>query len=119
MLTRFFAGSAEDLVLRLIEDEHLSPEQLEELRQVGQVVRPIEAKERGCIVSLPTGTSWSATVLAFGLDLAAKATTLLLLGLIVQLVRARRRASLGSAVGNACLLGLLLLPFSASGSCPQ
>jgi hypothetical protein len=31
--TRFFAGSAEDLVLRLIEDEHLSSEQLEELRQ--------------------------------------------------------------------------------------
>ena len=33
VLTRFFAGSAEDLVLRLIEDEHLSSEQLEELRQ--------------------------------------------------------------------------------------
>jgi BlaI family transcriptional regulator, penicillinase repressor len=33
VLTRFFAGSAEDLVLRLIEDEHLSSDQLEELRQ--------------------------------------------------------------------------------------
>jgi BlaI family transcriptional regulator, penicillinase repressor len=33
VLTRFFAGSAEDLVLRLIEDERLSSEQLEELRQ--------------------------------------------------------------------------------------
>jgi hypothetical protein len=33
VLTRFFAGSAEDLVLRLIEDEYLSSEQLEELRQ--------------------------------------------------------------------------------------
>ena len=33
VLTRFFAGSAEDLVLRLIEDEHLSPDQLEELRR--------------------------------------------------------------------------------------
>ncbi|GAC1314013.1 MAG: BlaI/MecI/CopY family transcriptional regulator [Isosphaeraceae bacterium] len=33
VLTRFFAGSAEDLVLRLIEDEHLSLEQFEELRQ--------------------------------------------------------------------------------------
>ena len=32
VLTRFFAGSAEDLVLRLIEDDHLSSEQLEELR---------------------------------------------------------------------------------------
>jgi len=33
MLTRFFAGSAEDLVLRLIEDEQLSQEQLDELRR--------------------------------------------------------------------------------------
>jgi BlaI family transcriptional regulator, penicillinase repressor len=33
VLVRFFAGSAEDLVLRLIEDEHLSSEQLEELKQ--------------------------------------------------------------------------------------
>ncbi len=33
MLTRFFAGSAENLVLRLIEDEQLSQEQLDELRR--------------------------------------------------------------------------------------
>jgi BlaI family transcriptional regulator, penicillinase repressor len=33
VLSRFFAGSAEDLVLRLIEDEHLSPAQLDELRR--------------------------------------------------------------------------------------
>jgi BlaI family penicillinase repressor len=33
VLTRFFAGSAEDLVLRLIEDEQLSLEQLDELRR--------------------------------------------------------------------------------------
>jgi len=33
VLTRFFAGSAEDLVLRLIEDEHLSQKQLDELRR--------------------------------------------------------------------------------------
>jgi BlaI family transcriptional regulator, penicillinase repressor len=33
ILTRFFAGSAEDLVLRLIEDEQLSREQLDELRK--------------------------------------------------------------------------------------
>jgi predicted transcriptional regulator len=32
VLTRFFAGSAENLVLRLIEDEQLSQEQLDELR---------------------------------------------------------------------------------------
>jgi predicted transcriptional regulator len=33
VLARFFAGSAEDLVLRLIEDEHLSPAQLDEVRR--------------------------------------------------------------------------------------
>ena len=33
VLGRFFAGSAEDLVLRLIEDEHLSSQQLDELKQ--------------------------------------------------------------------------------------
>ena len=33
VLTRFFAGSAEDLVLRLIEDDHLSLAQLEEIRR--------------------------------------------------------------------------------------
>ncbi len=33
VLSRFFAGSAEDLVLRLIEDEHLSSQQLDELKQ--------------------------------------------------------------------------------------
>ncbi len=33
LLARLFSGSAEDLVLRLIEDEHLTPQQLEELRR--------------------------------------------------------------------------------------
>ena len=33
VLKRFFAGSAEDLVLRLIEDEQLSPGQLDNLRR--------------------------------------------------------------------------------------
>src|SRR5258708_5077268 len=32
LLSRFFAGSAEDLVLRLVEDERLTSEQLEQLR---------------------------------------------------------------------------------------
>jgi BlaI family transcriptional regulator, penicillinase repressor len=36
-LTRFFAGSAQDLVLRLIEDEHLSQEQLVEPRRSSSV----------------------------------------------------------------------------------
>jgi predicted transcriptional regulator len=33
VLARFFGGSAEDLVLRLIEDERISPEQLDALRR--------------------------------------------------------------------------------------
>jgi BlaI family transcriptional regulator, penicillinase repressor len=32
VLARFFGGSAEDLVLRLLEEEHLTPAQLDELR---------------------------------------------------------------------------------------
>ena len=35
VLAKFFGGSAEDLVLRLIEDEQITPEQLAELRQGG------------------------------------------------------------------------------------
>ncbi len=33
LLRRFFGGSAENLVLRLIEDDQLTPEQLEELKK--------------------------------------------------------------------------------------
>jgi BlaI family penicillinase repressor len=33
VLAQFFGGSAEDLVLRLIEDERITPEQLDELRR--------------------------------------------------------------------------------------
>ena len=33
VLARFFGDSAEDLVLRLIEDERITPEQLDELRR--------------------------------------------------------------------------------------
>jgi BlaI family penicillinase repressor len=33
VLSRFFGGSVEDLVLRLIEDERITPEQLDALRQ--------------------------------------------------------------------------------------
>jgi predicted transcriptional regulator len=35
VLARFFGGSAEDLVLRLLEEDHLTPEQLDELRRAG------------------------------------------------------------------------------------
>jgi hypothetical protein len=58
-------------------------------------------------MSFMTGTSWSSAALAFGLDLAAKATVILVLGLIVQLAARRRRAAIGAAVGNACLLGMV------------
>ena len=36
LLARFFGGSAEDLVLRLIEDDQITPEQLAELRRGNQ-----------------------------------------------------------------------------------
>jgi predicted transcriptional regulator len=39
LLKRFFAGSAEDLVLRLIADEYLTQEQLDELRQAAPGAR--------------------------------------------------------------------------------
>jgi len=58
--------------------------------------------------------SWSSTALAFGLDLATKATAILVIVLLIQNVLGRRRALLSSAVGNAGLIGLLLLPFSAA-----
>jgi beta-lactamase regulating signal transducer with metallopeptidase domain/uncharacterized GH25 family protein len=60
-----------------------------------------------------SGIPWSSTVLAFGLDVAVKATAILMLVLVIQSVFCRRRALLGSAVGNAGLIGLLLLPFSS------
>ena len=40
MLARFFGGSAEDLVLRLIEDERITPEQLDELRRAASSPPP-------------------------------------------------------------------------------
>ncbi|MDG3006068.1 BlaI/MecI/CopY family transcriptional regulator [Paludisphaera mucosa] len=42
LLARFFGGSAEDLVLRLIEDEQITPEQLDALRR--GVPEPAKAK---------------------------------------------------------------------------
>ena len=47
VLARFFAGSAEDLVLRLIEDEHLSPSQLEELRRSARLSTQPKRKNGG------------------------------------------------------------------------
>jgi predicted transcriptional regulator len=42
VLARFFGGSAEDLVLRLLEEDHLTPEQLDEMRRV----RPPRSRRR-------------------------------------------------------------------------
>ena len=39
LLQRFFSGSAESLVLRLIEDEQLSPEQLTQLKKTSTRMR--------------------------------------------------------------------------------
>jgi predicted transcriptional regulator len=50
VLAQFFGGSAEDLVLRLIEDERITPEQLDELRRAAPEPRgrgPTEGKGRG------------------------------------------------------------------------
>ena len=45
VLARFFGGSAEDLVLRLIEDERITPEQLDELRRTAPA--PVTRQEEG------------------------------------------------------------------------
>ncbi len=50
----------------------------------------------------------------FVFDLAAKATLLLLMALVLFRVFGRRWPLLASAVGNASLIGLVLLPFSAA-----
>ena len=60
-----------------------------------------------------SGATWSSTTFAFGVDVASKATAILMIVLLIQNLLGRRRASLGSAVGNAGLIGLLLLPVSA------
>ena len=65
-------------------------------------------------MSFATALDGSAPGLVFGLDLAAKVTILLVVGLIVQHALARWKASLGTTAGNACLIGLLLLPLSVS-----
>ena len=47
ILTRFFAGSAEDLVSRLIEDEQLSREQLDELRKSASAPAVPKRRKKG------------------------------------------------------------------------
>ena len=46
VLARFFSGSAEDLVMRLIEDERLTPEQLDEMRRRAPAPRGRRAPRR-------------------------------------------------------------------------
>jgi len=46
VLARFFGGSAEDLVLRLIEDERITPEQLDALRRTVPAPRARSAARR-------------------------------------------------------------------------
>ena len=40
LLSRFFGGSAEDLVIRLVEDGQITPDQLEEIRQTFTTTQP-------------------------------------------------------------------------------
>ncbi|GAC1314016.1 MAG: hypothetical protein NVSMB14_14800 [Isosphaeraceae bacterium] len=63
-------------------------------------------------LAIASSTSWSKLVVSFGLDLAIKSAALLLIGLIVQRILGARRASIGSSIGHACLVGLAQLPLS-------
>jgi BlaI family transcriptional regulator, penicillinase repressor len=47
ILAQFFRGSAEDLVLRLIEDEAITPEQLDELRRTSPSPKGKQTDRRG------------------------------------------------------------------------
>jgi predicted transcriptional regulator len=47
ILARFFGGSAEDLVVRLIEDEWITPKQLDALRRTASRPKPEAGPERG------------------------------------------------------------------------
>lgn len=55
VLARFFGGSAEDLVIRLIEDERITPEQLDELRKPAADAGP------GGVGRTPAGGSGPST----------------------------------------------------------
>jgi beta-lactamase regulating signal transducer with metallopeptidase domain len=64
-------------------------------------------------VSFASASTGPASLVVLATDLAAKVTALLVIGLFAQQVLARWRAALGATVGNACLIGLCLVPFSA------
>ncbi len=46
LLARFFGGSAEDLVLRLLADERITPKQLDEIRQSNSTPSPPSSPSR-------------------------------------------------------------------------
>ena len=47
LLTRFFAGSAHDLILRLIEDEQLTSDELAEIRESTKQAKPSRKPKKG------------------------------------------------------------------------
>ena len=106
VLARFFGGSAHDLVLRLLEEDHLTPEQLDELRRATREAGQAAQGGRTMNGILDPAGGWAPAALAFGLDVAAKATALILLGWLVHAALGRRRAlrarPCGTPVCSAC-----------------
>ena len=113
VLARFFGGSAEDLVLRLIEEDHLTLEQLDEAASRRAATWPAPQRRRAMNGILDSSDGWAQASVGFGLDVAAKATVLFLLAWLAHAALGRRRARERSAVWNACLLGLLCLPVAS------
>ena len=125
VLARFFGGSAEDLVLRLIEDERITPEQLEELRRGAHADERAKArrqsrrrKEQGegravmieLIGSAFPGANRSFDRGGFG----PQGDDCPLAGLCGPRAPGRRRALARSALWNATLVGSSSFPSPAS-----
>ena len=81
--------------------------------KLSQELRTFKTQERRGLVSFVMTATGSGSVLWFATELAVRVTPLLVVSLLVVHLLARRRASLGSAVANGCLFGLLLVPGSA------
>ena len=124
MLARFFGGSAEDLVLRLIEDERITPEQLDELRRAtpepkergkgrsGAKTRP-KGEERGHDRFIGSAFPGADAALLIAIDVVLKATIVLALAYAVHAGLGRGRALARSALWDATLVALLLLPLAS------
>lgn len=63
-------------------------------------------------MDLTSGMAGWFVAWSFGLEIAARATIVLALGLVAQYGIVRRRPTVGSAIGHACLLMLILLPLA-------